>query len=497
MENENSQSLGLQLNKKTILSITAVLFAVMLLAGVLTQVIPAGEYQRDTQGSIIGEINGESTYAGLPDFQYSFWRVFIAPLAVFATKDAVTGVAVMLFIVLIGGTFLILDKGGILKYIMSFIVQKFSHKKYALLAVMTLVCMALSSVMGILEEAITLVPLAAAIALALGWDSLVGVGMSLVATAFGFTAATFNPFNIGVVQSMAGLPMFSGLAFRLLIFACVYLILFLFLFRYAKKIEKDPKKSLVYETDLALREKYINSIDSDIVKNRNLAKATRTFVLCVSSVVLFAAAGFAARFIKSIPADVADMLGYLPMVGMAVMFTTGGLLAGHKAGIRGKNLLKAFGAGVKAIAPAIPLIIFVMGITFILKEGKIIDTMLFYIYNLISGFSPSASLLIIFVFILVLESFIGSGTAKAFLIMPLVLPLADMVGITRQSIVTAFCLSDGFGNLMFPTSGVMLIAIGLVNVSYGKFLRWTWKLFAAAFVLCALIMLLAVKINYQ
>lgn len=494
---DDNHSLGLQLNKKTILGIVAILCGVLLLAGVLTQVIPAGEYKRDAEGSIISELNGESTYETLPGYQYSFWRVLIAPLAVFTSSDALTGAAVMLFIVLIGGTFLILDKGGILKYIMSFIVQKFSHKKYALLAVMTLACMALSSVMGILEEAITLVPLAAAIALALGWDSLVGIGMSLVAVAFGFTAATFNPFNIGVVQSMAGLPMFSGLAFRLLIFALIYLILFLFLLRYAKKIEKDPKKSLVYETDLALREKYINSIDKEIVKNRDLAKATRTFVICVSSVVLFAAAGFAARFIKGIPASVADILGYLPMVGMAVMFTTGGLLAGHKAGIRGKHLLNAFGAGVKAIAPAIPLIVFVMGITYVLKEGKIIDTMLYYIYNLIADFSPSVSLLIIFAFILVLESFIGSGTAKAFLIMPLVLPLADMVGITRQSIVTAFCLSDGFGNLMFPTSGVMLIAIGLVNVSYGKFLRWTWKLFAAAFILCAFILLLAVKINYQ
>lgn len=495
MEN-NEQSLGLQLNKKTIFGITALLFAVMIFAGILTQVIPAGEYARDVEGVIISEIDGVSTYERLTDFKYDFWRVFIAPIAVFGTSDAMTGLAIILFIVLIGGTFLILDKGGILKYIMSFIVGKFSHRKYTLLAVMVLVCMALSSVMGILEESITLVPLAVAISLALGWDSLVGIGMSLLAIGFGYTAATFNPFNIGVVQSIAGLPMFSGLTFRLVIFACIYLILFGFLYFYAKKIEKNPKKSLVYESDLALREKYSGSIDEKIIKNKNLAGATRIFVICISSVILFAILGFAARFIKAIPEGVADILGYLPMVGMALMFTIGGLLAGRRAGIRGKKLLQAFFSGVKAIAPAIPLIVFVLAITFILKEGKIIDTLLFYIYNLISDFSPSASLLIIFVFILVLESFIGSGTAKAFLIMPLVLPLADMVGITTQSIVTAFTLSDGFGNLLYPTSGVMLIAIGLVNVSYGKFLRWTWKLFAAAFAFSAVILLVAVKVNY-
>ncbi len=496
MDNNSSQ-LGLKLNRKTIIAISALLFGVMIIAGILTQIIPSGEYQRDESGSIISEIDGVSTYAETGTKTYSFFRVFIAPFELFLTGDAAVGMAIMLFIVLIGGTFLILDKGGILKYIMSVIVRRFEKKKYTLLALMTLACMALSSVMGILEESITITPLAVAIALALGWDSLVGVGMSFLAVAFGFTAATFNPFNIGVVQSIAGLPMFSGLALRLLIFAAVYGVLVFFLIIYAKKIEKNPKKSLVYETDIELRKKYTAALDESVIHNKSLAKATKTFLLSLSSVLIFAAVGFAARLIDAIPDSLAEILGYLPMAGMALMFTLGGLRAGSIAGIRGKNLARSFGAGVKAIAPAIPLIIFVMSITHILKEGKIIDTILFHIYSAISGVKPVSALFIIFFFILLLESFIGSGTAKAFLIMPLVLPLADMLDITRQTIVTAYTLSDGFGNVMFPTSGVMLIAIGLVNVSYGKFMRWIWKILAAEFLLSAVIMVIMTLIKYK
>ncbi len=249
LNNSDAPAAGLQLNARTIGMITILLFAIMIFAGVLTQIVPAGEYLTADDGSIISEIDGQSTYRRIGDSGYRFWRVFTAPFEIFTTSDALTGVAIMTFIVLIGGTFLVLERAGVLNYIMSSIVKSFSSRKYLLLALMVLVCMMISSVVGILEESITLVPLAVAISLALGWDSLVGVGMSLIAIAFGFTAATFNPFNVGVVQSMAGLPMFSGLLYRIPVFIGVYAILVLFLVRYAKKIERNPEKSIVYESD--------------------------------------------------------------------------------------------------------------------------------------------------------------------------------------------------------------------------------------------------------
>lgn len=486
---------GLHLDKKTLLLITGVILGILLLVGVLTQVVPRGEYATNPDGTIIAvDDTGVSTYHRV-DFRLPFWKVFVSPITVFGSSDAMTGVAIILFIILIGGTFLILDKSGVLRFIMASVVQRFAARKYLLLPIVILIMMTLSSVVGILEESITVVPLCVAIALALGWDSLVGLSISLIAIAFGYAAATFNPFNVVLVQSMAGLPIFSGLAYRLVVFVGVYAILTGFVVLYAKRIEKDPQRSIVFETDKALREKY-GDTDTSVAQDPKLRKATRVFVGCISGVLALAALSFALQRIESIPEGTREIISYAPMAGMAILFTVGGLCAGRVAGIRGKALLSGFLQGAKTIAPIAPLIIFVMAITYLMREGKILDTVLYYIYNAVSGFGVIPSLLLITLFVIGMEFFIGSGTAKAFLIMPLVLPLADMVGITRQSIVLSFAIADGMGNILYPTSGVMLIAIGLVGVSYGKFLRYTWKLFALEYIFCALALVGAVWIGY-
>ena len=190
------------------------------------------------------------------------------------------------------------------------------------------------------------------------------------------------------------------------------------------------------------------------------------------------------------------MSGYISMPGMAVLFTAGGLTAGYLSGLRGKQLFKSFGKGIKTIAPAIPLIFFILAITYILKEGMIVHTILNYVYGLIQGVSPYAAILMLFAFVVVLEFFIGSGTAKAFLIMPIVAPLAQLVGISGNSVVLTFCMGDGFTNILYPTSGIMIIAIGLVNISYGKWLKYTWKLFLAEGLLAVAIMHFSLFINY-
>ena len=487
---------GLKLNPKTVLFITSAILIIMVFAGIMTQVIPRGEYLTDESGTIIAvDQFGNSTYREI-DFRLPFWKTFTAPFEVFTSSDAVTGIAIILFIILIGGTFLILDKSGVLSYIMSSVVGKFSDKKYFLLPIVIFIMMALASIVGILEESITLVPLCVAISLALGWDSLVGISISLISIAFGYSAATFNPFNVVIVQSMAGLEIFSGIGYRILIFLGVYAILTAFVVSYAKKIEKDPKKSIVYESDKELRQKYSDSLNQAIVNDPLLKKSTKLFLSCIAGVPVLAAISFIVQQIDAVPAVIRDNISFAPMVGMAILFTTGGLCSGYIMGIRGKKLLSGFFEGAKAVAPIAPLIIFVMAITFLLREGKIIDTILYYVYSAIDGFGATKSLLLITLFVIALEFFIGSSTAKAFLIMPLILPLADMVNISRQSIVLSFSMADGLCNILYPTSGVMLIAIGLVNVSYGKFMKFTWKLFLLEFLFAALALVGAVAFGY-
>ncbi len=480
LNNTETKQSGISINKKTVVLICILLTAIMAFAGVLTQVLPRGVYETNPDGTII---NG--TYTQIDD-KLPIWKIILAPILVFSTDTALTGVGIILMITLIGGTFLILDKCSVLKYIMATIIQKFGSKKYLLLNAMILVCMLLSSTAGILEESVTLVPIAVAISLALGWDSFVGLGMSLIAVAFGFTAATFNPFNVATVQKMADIPVFSGLGYRIIVFITVYAVLAGFLTVYAKRIEKNPQKSLCYETDIPLREKYNLDDSIAVLSDAKIKKAAKAFLFCLAGVVVCIILDF-----------VLGAEGGISLPGMAILFTVGGMLAGHFSGLNGKNLLKNFGEGVKTIAPIFPIILIILSITYILDQGNIIPTILNFVYNLIDGLSPFAAILMLFAFIVVLEFFVGSGTAKAFLIMPIVLPLADMVDVTRQSVTLAFCLGDGFTNLLYPTSGIMIVAIGLVNISYGKWLKFSWKLFALEGILSVALMLIAVAINYS
>ncbi len=542
VKTENGSESGLSLNKKTLYGIFAVLFVILIFVGFLTQIVPRGQYYTypektyllddgmivtlDTHDSeykvdggnkvnlddyiklisaygteiykvsepegiekqIADDLSGkviDGTYHKV-DYKMPVWKIIASPVLMFASDNITTGIAIILFIVLIGGTFFILDDRGVLRYIMAVIIKKFEKKKYLLLCAVIFVCMLLSSTAGILEESVTLVPIAVAVALALGWDSLVGISISLVAVAFGFTAATFNPFNVVTVQKLADIPIFSGLWLRLLVFLLVYLTLTAFVVIYAKKIEKNPQKSICYESDDKMRAKFKLSEGTEVLNNASLKKATRAFVLFISFVLVCIIIDFAF-----------SLNGYLSMPSMAILFTAGGIAAGYFTGLRGKDLLNGFIKGVKTIAPAIPLILFIIAITYILDKGMITHTLLNKVYDLISGLSPYSAILILFLFIAVLEFFIGSGTAKAFLIMPIVAPLASLIGISGNSVVLTFCMADGFTNLLYPTSGVMIIAIGLVNVSYGKWLKFSWKLFLTELVLAISCMHFALMVGYK
>ena len=188
---------------------------------------------------------------------------------------------------------------------------------------------------------------------------------------------------------------------------------------------------------------------------------------------------------------------YGSMGSMAIFFPAGGLLAGRVAGLKDKKLFSAFMEGVKTILPVMPLIVFILAITYVLNEGKIMHTVLNALSTALDGVSPYGVILLMFLFTAVLNFFIGSGTAKAFLIVPLMAILCDLTGLNRQSVIITFCFADGFTNLMYPTNGLLIIAIGMVGISYGRWMKWTAKLFLLEGVISVFFMLLSVAIGYH
>ncbi len=475
---------GLHINKRTFFNTMAVLLAVMVAAGILTRVLPQGSYERVTSAAGYETVVA-GTYTTTDADPLPIWRWFTAPFEVFTQSDSLTAIVIILFLIFMGGTFLIIEKSGVMRYIINAAIARFGSRKYLLMAVVSLICMLMGSVIGMFEETVALVPIMVAMALALGWDSFVGIGMSILSVGLGFAAGTFNAFTIGIAQDLAGLPLYSGLGLRAVVFVIVYAMLMLFLVSYAKKIERSPEKSPLYDSDSARREKFVYNDDPELLGNKKLKKAT---VIFLGSFVLIFVYVIAGMFVGGLSDYV------LPV--QLLLVTAGGIVAGAVSGYCQKGLLRDFLHGCVTILPGTLFIVLAMSAKQILVAGGIMDTVLHIADEAMSGVNAYGCALVIFAFVLVLELFISSASAKAFLIMPVIVPLADLIGLTRQSAVQAFVFGDGFTNMFFPTNALLLIALGMINVSYGKWWRWTWKLQLGLLLLSAATIVVSVAINY-
>jgi len=475
---------GLKISRRSFLSSVIILVLLMLAAGILTRVIPAGQFARvinDGRESIV-----PGSYKAIGQVDYPIWRWVTAPFEVLAGPDAATVIVIIVFLLMVGGSIAILEKSGMLGYSMQRLVDRFSQHKYRLMAVMVFFFMLLGALIGTFEEMIALVPLAITLAISLGWDSLSGLGMSLLAAGFGFAAAISNPFTVGVAQRLAGLPAFSGVLYRLLVFTVVYALLIVFLQKHAHKVEKDPTSSPVYTEDSSLRAKFTNTTFTQQTEQPALKRATRAFGIFLALMLAVIVLGF-------IVTPIADIS--LPLIGL--LFLVGALLAGQISGYdKFSVIMKDLFKGMVGILPAILLILMAMSVKHIMTAGKTMDTILFYASERMGGMSPYVAGIFIYVLILFLEFFISSGSAKAFLVIPIIAPLVDLVGLTRQSAVLAFTFGDGFSNVFFPTNAALLIALGLTVVSYAKWFKWTFKLQLAVLGVTLVLLFAAIGFGY-
>jgi len=454
------QKAGAQIGKRAFIQSLVILFILMMAAGILTLVIPAGQYTRI-------EVDGRQTidpasFQTIDQPDYPIWRWFIAPFEVLGSSSGLTVIVIIIVLFFAGGAFAVMDKTGTLRAFIGSIVRRFSGRKYTLLWMVSLAFMFLGATLGTFEEVVLLVPVMIALSYSLGWDALVGLGMSILATNMGFSAAITNPYTLGVAQQLAGLPLFSGAWFRIIVFITIYLIFATFLSAYARKIDKNPKDSLVHGEDSAEREKY-KGVDASLIaedpKQNRAMSFFGFFMIFIFAVML------AGPFIPAI-SDYA-----LPIVG--ILFLIGGLGAGFLSGAGGKTVWKGLIEGWGGLAPSVPLILMAASIRYIIDSGGVTDTILHAAAEPFTKIGAFPGAVVVYALALGIEFFIASGSAKAFLMMPIVLPLADLIGVTRQTAVLAYIFGDGFSNLAYPTNPVLLISLGLTVVSYPKWLRWT------------------------
>ncbi|HOV49065.1 MAG TPA: hypothetical protein PLM06_10555 [Anaerolineae bacterium] len=474
---------GAQISRRAFIQSAVILLVLMVAAGVATRWVPAGRYARVLEGG--REVIDPATFEQVARPDYPIWRWFVAPVEVLGSADGLALGAIILFILMVGGAFAMLERCGILKAVILRLVRLFGGRKYLLLLVVSLFFMALGGFFGIFEEVVPLIPLMLALSYYLGWDTLVGLGMSILATNVGFSAAVTNPFTIGVAQQLAGLPLFSGAWLRLLIFAVMYGIFAVFLVNYARRVERHPESSPVFAGEQAERARYQPLDVTALEAAPALGAALRWFLVFLVLIL---------AVLVSVPFVPALSQFALPLLG--VLFLSAGLGAGRLSGFSWQAVGAALWEGVVGIAPGVILILMAASVKHIVVSGGIMDTLLHDASGVMASTGPFGAALLIYVTALFIELFISSGSAKAFLILPILLPLADLAGVTRQVAVLAYCFGDGFSNLAYPTNPVLLISLGMTTVSYPKWLRWLLRLWIWVILASVAFLGLAVALHY-
>ncbi|MDD4212483.1 MAG: Na+/H+ antiporter NhaC family protein [Bacilli bacterium] len=452
------------INKRSFLTITLVLGILMVLSMILIFIVPQGVIE-------------EGAY--IPVHQpVSIFKLIASPILVLFSEGNLTIIMISVFILILAGSFNIIDKTGGIESILQYFIRRFEKKKMLLMHLVVLLFMSFGAFFGVFEEAVTLLPMIVLLSLSLGWDTFTGTGMCLLAAGFGFSSAITNPFSVGLGSQAMGLSIVEGIGLRIITFIIMYGILCLFLRNHIRKIEKDPTRSPTYAIDCEKRKNLTFSSESN----------PRTFrIYAIFFIILF--------LIIILSSVIPLIQGYsIPFIALA--FLVGGLCCGSLINHSFKETLLIFFKGLKSMAPAIILILMASSIRYILEEGLIIGTIIHVTSGFLTTMTPFSSIIFIYLLILFIQFFIGSASAKIPLLIPILSQLAIEIGITKNIALLAFIFGDGFTDLIYPTNPVLLIGIGLAGIGYGTWFKKTWFLQLVVFVVTCLILLVAFLTHY-
>ena len=473
------EQIEIKIPMKSVVSTIIILGVLVVLAGVSTHYIPAGKYMDVTRGATVVKVYKSVDPAPVP-----FWKIPLAPILAVTGKNGPKIVVVVAFIVLLGGCFSVLIKTGVVNEILARLEHSFSDRKNLLLVSCAFACAFLSSTFGMMEEFLPILIIFIPFAIRMGWDDLTGFAIVLLMVGFGFAAATFNPFTVGVAQSLAGLPLFSGVGLRALLFVIVISISILYILRYARRVEKDPKASLTYEEGNRKEALISSKLEIGLVRN-----ARAIIILILTCFGLIATAVGVGTQIK--------IVGDLIMIIILLIFIVLGFGAGLLSGAGIGNVLKYFVKGLGDFSAAVPLVMFAFSVSYLVEIGLVMDTILFTIANMLEGFGQQGGAVILFFSQMAINFFVPSGSGQAALTIPILAPLGDLIGVSRQTVVLAFQMGDGFSNMLWPTNPFLMIGLGFAGIRYTTWLKWSLPIHLVIMAICIGFLLFAVNTGYS
>ncbi|MBM9448335.1 C4-dicarboxylate ABC transporter permease [Staphylococcus cohnii] len=447
----------------------ALLLFIIVVASLLTYIIPAGEYAREKKDGQTLVISG--SYQEVSQHGVSFFDIFRA-----IPEGLLSGGEIVFYIFLVGGAFGIVHKTGAFENGVNKAMSTLGSYKVLMIPLTMTIFSILGFSIGLAEETIIFVPIGIIIARTLGYDALTGAAMVILGAASGFIGGMLNPFTVGVAQSVAELPLFSGWGLRSIIYIFILLAAITTVMIYARKVKQDMSKSIVYELEQAEGQSTATMDTPRFTKRQKVG-----LLLIVAAIIL----------------NVFGIFNYgWSFNEMSANFLLAGLLAGVIGGLGINGTFESMIEGMKDILFGAMIVGFAKGIIVILEDGQVIDTIVHGMTTLLTDVPSSAVIIAMFILQFFLNFFIPSGSGQALTTMPLMVPISDLLHINRQITVLAFQYGDSISNVLFPTSAILMGALAVGKISYTQWLKFAWKLILVWVIICCIGMSIALMIGY-
>lgn len=439
------------------------ILALVLCAQVATWLVPAGEFVREGRRVVAGSYHAVEAEPLAP---WAF--LLLVPRGLAGAQD------VIFFVFLVGGVIGVVRATGAIDALLASALERLGSRPVWLVAGMTSVLALGSSTVGMAEEYMPFVPLLVTMCIALRLDAVVAMGIVYVGAAVGYGCAALNPFTVLIAQGIAGLPPTSGQGLRWAFLAASLVVGVLGILRYARRVRAHPERSLVHDVDYGT--------GFAIAPHARLGGRTLG-VLCVLALgVALLVWGVAAH-----------RWGFEEL---GAVFLGAGLLGALVGGLSPNRAAREFGLGAAEMTSTALLIGFARTIEVVLSEGRVIDTVIQALAEPLQAAGPHLGAVGMLAVQSVCNLFVPSGSGQAYVTMPIMAPLSDLVGVTRQTAVLAYQIGDGFTNALVPTNALLMGMLALARVPYGRWLRFLLPILAQLYLVALAFLMLAVAIEY-
>lgn len=460
------------MKKKFVFPNTYVIIILMMIVAVLlTWIIPSGEFERVKDEVSKQSIIIPGTFKYIENNPISLFKI-----PVYIMKGLAKASDIVFLVIIVGGAFNIIIETGMFQSFAGRLTKVFSNKEVLIIPAFSTIFALACTTMGV-NTFIGFAPIAVIIARSIGYDAIVGVSMVALGGAIGFSTGTFNPFTTGVAQSLAGLPIFSGLGYRFVCLVVFLIVTNIYIIWYAKKIKANPESSVVSEMEQENKKIEVSEKQHDKIEGRH-------YLVLLIVIACFVLLVYGSQNWK------------WKLQENAAMFIWMGVLSGFAYGFGPSKIAEEFTKGAKKIVYGALMIGMANGISLILTDGKILDTTVQYLGGLLVTLPSYLQAAGMFLMQLLINGLITSGSGQAAATMPIMLPVADIIGITKQTTVLAFNFGDGLSNYILPTSSALMGFIAMVGISYSNWMKFMWKLFLIWIVVGAILVIVANSINY-